>query len=375
MRIVATIKWAQAKGGAERSGLDVATGLRKQGNEVTVMYGGGSDLLPAYRAAGCKVRKAQDFLVDPARQLPSLIGLARTTLTGVWERPDLVYCQDFQHLPFGAAVSLTSRAKLVCHLRLLPPPTRSGRQIRRAVPHVDRFIAVSDDVRERWGQAGLPIERIDVVHNGVDLSSFSPGSVEDRQEARVKLGLADDDYAIVYVGRIDHVKGIDVLVEAANRFGANHRNARVLLIGQPIWHETEQDGLDYIEELRRLASEVRIDFLGPHFDLVPFYRAADVVVAPSVWPEPFGRVVIEAMACGRPVLASRVGGIPEILTGELSSFLFPAGDSEALTMRLEQVHKVDPAELGKRFRAEAVARFGFEGAFNGIVASMAKACE
>jgi glycosyltransferase involved in cell wall biosynthesis len=370
MKIVTTIKWADAKGGAERSGLDVASGLRKNGNDVTVLYGGGEDLLPAYRAAGCKVRKAHAFVVDPTRRLPTSIGLVRTTTAALRDWPDLVYCQDYQHLPFGGALSRATRAKLVCHLRLLPPATRSGRQIRIMIPRVDRFIAVSDDTRRRWGQAGLPVERIDVVHNGIDLSTFSPGSVEERQAARRSLGLCDDDYAIVYVGRIDHVKGVHVLVEAASRFATKLPNARLIVVGQPIWHESEQDGLNYIEELRRLAGDLRIDFAGPQYDLVPFYRAADVAVTPSTWPEPFGRVVIEAMACGAPVVASRIGGIPEILTGDLSDFMFPAGDSHALAARLDYVHSLDAAELSHRFRTEAEARFGFARALEGLVASI-----
>jgi len=370
VKIVTTIKWAQSKGGAERSGLDVASGLRHKGNDVTVLYGGGEDLLPAYRAAGCKVRKAHDFVVDPTRRLPSSIGLFRTTVAAIPDWPDLVYCQDFQHLPFGGALSATTRANLVCHLRLLPPVNRSGRQIRVVIPRVDRFIAVSDDTRTRWAQAGLPKERIDVVHNGIDLSVFSPGSAEDRRKAREVAGLTDEDYAIVFVGRIDHLKGVHILVEAASRFAVEHPNARLLLVGQPIWHETEQDGLNYVEELRRLAGTLRIDVVGPQFDVVPYYRAADVVVTPSTWPEPFGRVVIEAMACGAPVVASDIGGIPEILSGELSEFLFTPGDPEALVKRLEQVYTFDSTELGQRFRAEAEARFGFDRTLDCIWACM-----
>jgi glycosyltransferase involved in cell wall biosynthesis len=370
VKIVTTIKWAQAKGGAERSGLDVASGLRHKGNDVTVLYRGGEDLLPAYRAAGCKVRKAHDFVVDPTRRFPSSIGLVRTTVAAIPDWPDLVYCQDYQHLPFGGALAATTRASLVCHLRLLPPVNRSGRQIRIVIPRVDRFIAVSDDTRTRWAQAGLPKERIDVVHNGIDLSMFSPGSPEDRRKAREHAGLTDEDYAIVYVGRIDHPKGVHILVEAASRFAEEHPNARLLLVGQPIWHDTEQDGLNYIAELRQLAGKMRIDFVGHQFDLVPYYRAADVVVTPSTWPEPFGRVVIEAMACGAPVIASDIGGIPEILSGELSEFLVTPGDPEALVRRLEQVYAVDSTQLGQRFRAEAEARFGFDRTLEGIWACM-----
>lgn len=370
MKILGTVKWVQARGGAERVGLDAMSGLRVRGNAVTVMYLSGEDLLPSYRRAGCKMRRAHDFFLDRQRPAPSLIGLTRSAFAGIREAPDLVYTQAFEHLTFGATVAAATRSGLICHLHLPPPPEPFARQFRRAFPRVGRFIAVSDDVRNRFGEAGLPIERIDVVHNGIDLSKFSPGTSEDRQKARAQLGLEEDDYAVVYVGRIDHVKGIDVLIEAANRLAVKHRNARLLVVGQPIWRESEEEGARYIKELGELAREVRIDFLGPHFDLVPFYRAADVVVVPSVWPEPFGLVVVEAMACGKPVAASRIGGIPEILSGELSEFLFTPGDPVGLADLLERIYEQRATDLGHTFRSAAVARFGIDTMIDGISASI-----
>jgi glycosyltransferase involved in cell wall biosynthesis len=373
MKIVATVKWADARGGAERSVFDVTTGLQRRGADVTVMYLGGSELLPAYRQAGCEVRKVRDLFLDRQRTASSLLGLARATASGVLARPDLVYLQDYEHLTFGAAVATTARSALVCHLRLVPPKL-FGRQYRLAAQRVGRFIAVSDDVRKRFSsEVGLPIERIDVVHNGIDLERFFPGTAEDRQFARDQLGLKADEYAVLYVGRIDRVKGIEVLIEAANRLAAKRGNVRLLLVGQPIWIDTEEEGLRYVEDLRRLATDVPVEILGPHLDPVPFYRAADVVVVPSIWREPFGRVVIEAMACGRPVAASRTGGIPEILTGELAEFMVTPGDPAELTALLDRIHQGDATALGARLRAEAEARFGFDKVLDGISASIDKA--
>jgi glycosyltransferase involved in cell wall biosynthesis len=373
MRVVATVKWADARGGAERSVFDVTTGLQRRGADVTVMYLGGSELLPAYRQAGCEVHKVRDLFLDRQRTTSSLLGLTRATASGVLAHPDLVYLQDYEHLTFGAAVATTTRSALVCHLRLVPPKY-FARQYRLAAQRVGRFIAVSDDVRTRFtSEVGLPLERIDVVHNGIDLARFSPGTADDRQDARARLGLTAEDYAILFVGRIDRVKGIEVLIEAANRLATKRGNIRLLLVGQPIWTESEEDGVRYVEDLRKLATDVRVEFLGPHLDPLPFYRAADVVVVPSIWREPFGRVVIEAMACGRPVAASRTGGIAEILTGELSEFLVTPGDPDELAALLGRIYQGADEELGARLRAEAEARFGFDRVLDGISASIDKA--
>lgn len=373
MKIVATVKWADARGGAERSVFDVATGLQRRGADVTVMYLGGTELLPAYQAAGCELRKVRDLFVDRQRTIRSLLGFAQATASGVLARPDLVYLQDYEHLTFGAAVATTARSALVCHLRLVPPKL-FGRQYRVAAQRVGRFIAVSDDVRRRFSsELGFPLDRIDVVHNGIDLSRFSPGTAEQRNDARAHLGLDPDDYAVLYVGRIDRVKGIEVLIEAAGRLAAKRSNIRLLLVGQPIWLETAEERRQYLDDLRTLRTDVAVEFLGPHLDPVPFYRAADVVVVPSIWREPFGRVVIEAMACGRPVAASRTGGIAEILTGDLSEFLVTPGDPEELAALLDRIHQDDAEEIGARLRKEAEARFGFDQALDGITASIQKA--
>jgi glycosyltransferase involved in cell wall biosynthesis len=85
------------------------------------------------------------------------------------------------------------------------------------------------------------------------------------------------------------------------------------------------------------APNVRIHQLPMVTDVVTPLHAADVIVVPSVWEEPFGRTVIEALSTGRPVIASAIGGIPEILTGDFAKFLVPPGDVPALTAKLGEV--------------------------------------
>lgn len=364
MKVLATVKWVDAIGGAQRSVLDVNGGLAARGHELTVMYFLGEELLPEYHRRGCATIRGLDFYLDQHRRPASLAGLLRSTWRGARVDPDLVYIQDFEHGPLGAMISSVRRTPLVSHLRLTPPASYA-RQHRAALQRVDRFIAVSNDVRERFVQSGLRRDRIDVVHNGLDLDEFSPGTLADRAAIRNELGLEPEEFVVVYVGRIDHVKGIETAVAACNRRAELGRPVRLVAVGQPVWHESEAEGEEYVERLRRLGAPSRALFVGARTDIVPIYRAADVVVVPSSWPEPFGRVVIEAMACGRPVIASRVGGIPEILTGELESLLFDPGDVEQLVQRLDEVAPV-AGDLGLRCREEAAARFGIETVIDGV---------
>ena len=95
----------------------------------------------------------------------------------------------------------------------------------------------------------------------------------------------------------------------------------------------DQDGGRFEEELRSLATD-SVEFLGARRDVVTPLHAADIIVIPSTWDEPFGRTVIEGLSTGRVVLASRVGGIPEILAGPLEPFLFERGDAPGLAAKI-----------------------------------------
>jgi glycosyltransferase involved in cell wall biosynthesis len=115
--------------------------------------------------------------------------------------------------------------------------------------------------------------------------------------------------------------------------------------------------------------------VGKRSDVVPLYHAADVVALPSVFPEPFGRVLVEGMACGRPAVGSAVGGIPEILTGEHTEGVVPPGDPAALAAalgRLRGWQDRDPG-LAARCRAHVERSFTLERAVEGVEAVLERA--
>src|SRR5262249_21527050 len=148
---------------------------------------------------------------------------------------------------------------------------------------------------------------IDVVHPGVDLETFIPG---DRGAARAALGLNPDELILAFVGRIQPLKAPDVLLHAAARLVSRYPALRVLVAGGPSGAR-----LPAPDTLVRLADELgisdRVTFLPPQSreQLVNVYRAADIVAVPS-YSESFGLVAIEAQACGTPVVAAAVGGLP-----------------------------------------------------------------
>jgi glycosyltransferase involved in cell wall biosynthesis len=195
---------------------------------------------------------------------------------------------------------------------------------------VAKFIAVSRFIREEWLSIGLEPDSIDVVHNGVDSKDYPFGGLAERARARRALGLPEDGFLALYCGRLDPVKGIEVLLDAWRLLGLDPAGNRLLVVGSP---EPDAEGAAFGQALVEGAPP-GCHWLPSRRDVTTPFHAADVVVVPSLVKESFGRVVVEAMVTGRPVVAARVGGIPEILDGEFSRFLFDRGDAASLADRL-----------------------------------------
>jgi D-inositol-3-phosphate glycosyltransferase len=184
---------------------------------------------------------------------------------------------------------------------------------------------------------GAPPEKITVVPCGVDTQMFRP---LDATASKNHLGLPDKKL-ILFVGRIDPVKGIDTLLKAMvmvrKKMGGS-LNARLLIVGG------DKDSTDYSEDseiarLKRLTAKLNIQdtvtFLGSQRqDLLPYYySAAEMCILPSRY-ESFGMVALEAMSCGTPVIASKVGGLTSLIQDERCGFVVPEGNERALTEKI-----------------------------------------
>jgi glycosyltransferase involved in cell wall biosynthesis len=372
--IVTNVHRAQSDGGVERSAFQTARELARRGHRVNLIYGQGGDLVPEFKRVCASVHHVRyadyTFPESRARALMEHVRLLPAVALAARYRPDVYYMNRTFATEWALQAARLSPAPVVCHWRGTQTPR--PRYMASLSTKVSRFIANSAFTRDAWLAAGIDPQKADVVHNGIDAAEYPPGGPLERQAARAELGIPEDIFVAVFVGRLDAEKGVEVLLEAWRQLDVTPDEAQLLLVGAPVLHGDQQAYLDHLTEL---APAGTVRFLGARRDVVTPLHAADVAVVPSTWDEPFGRVVIEALATGRPVAGSRVGGIPEILTGPLQRFLFERGDSAGLAKVLSELRGWQEREpdLGDLCTAHVREHFTLEIMVDGIEAALARA--
>jgi glycosyltransferase involved in cell wall biosynthesis len=226
-------------------------------------------------------------------------------------RPDLVYA-TWAYPDGWAAVRLARQAGLPVVIQVLGSDVlvQAKRPGHRewtfdALRAADGVVAVSRDLADRVVDGGVSPDKVGVVYGGVDSAWFHPGP---KFDARLRVGLAPEGAPVVlFVGRLETVKGIDVLIDACSILAGDGRQFRCRIIGPGPLAAPLQSLID------RLGLREHVKLLGakPQAELPDWYRAADVFVLPS-HSEGVPNVLMEAVACGTPCVATRVGGVPEI---------------------------------------------------------------
>lgn len=328
---------SKQRGGQELCHFEICQGLARRGHTITLLYAKPSNLLEAYQSFGTQILHVPAFtrnipgydrrttlwyhvIKDVLRVLP----LARSQTQTVF------YCNQIGDTPFLAALSYLTHYPFVCHLHL-PSPLKVDLATKIAYHRVNHFITVSHYTRQQWLEFGISPEDITCIHNGIDCHLFNPTC--DRNAIRQQWNIPADAKLLAYVGRLDQAKGIEVLLKAFAQLSLHHPNVYLVCAGKPLLQSSDYQ-VNLQQQLANLNLIDSVKFLGHLDDPSPLYQASDLTIVPSVWPEPFGRVIIESMACGTPVVASRVGGIPEILTGPFAAGLCQADNPEDLAAKI-----------------------------------------
>jgi len=270
-----------------------------------------------------------------------LSGAAGLALRGRWGAPVLQMFHTLGRLKNRVAPAAAERE----------PAARIAAE-ERIIRSADRIVAANVVERAHLGlYYGADPRRVAVIPCGVDTELFAP---RDRQAARRALGL-DGRPVVLYVGRIAPIKGLGTLLDAVARLRAGGRDLRLLVIGGEADEPADGHEASLRARALRLGLGEAARFLGaqPQDVLPAYYAAADVTVLPSHY-ESFGMVALEAMACGSPVIASRVGGLTTTVHDGVTGFLVPEGDVAALAERIAAL-LADP-DLAWRVGREGVRR-------------------
>jgi glycosyltransferase involved in cell wall biosynthesis len=220
----------------------------------------------------------------------------------------------------------------------------------------DHAICVSIAVRDNLLRDGVPVANARIIYNGVEVERFKP--------AEMRIGKDSDaqPLALLYLGRLSPEKGVETAIEALAQLVYGHHtcNVSLALIGA--------GAPEYETILRNLATRLgvgeHVTFWGrvPREEVPDLMRQFDVLLVPSVWQEPFGRVVLEGMASGLVVAAAEVGGIKEVLAPEENGLLFLPGDVPGLARQIRRLAD-DPElrrQLAKAGRETVVRDFSLD---------------
>jgi glycosyltransferase involved in cell wall biosynthesis len=374
-------------GGAERVLLDLIASLRASAPAVKVQLVAGADgpLVEAGRSLGvasrvlplpASVGAMGDSGLTGGRAALALLGWAPAAAWGAWRlarrlrrlveevRPDVVHSNGIKcHL-------LTRLARLrdttvVWHVHdFLGRRPLMAFGLRRAARAASGALAVSRAVgRDACGiLRSVPVA---VVPNAIDTDRFVPAPGDGDALDRL-AGLPVPGPDVVRVGLVATFarwKGQDLFLQAAQRVAAEFpaRNVRFYVVGGPIYQTRGSQWSS--EELRHqgqaLLASGRLGFIGFRQDTPELYRALDVVVHASTQPEPFGLTIVEAMACGRAVIATQAGGAAELFTHDHDAIGVPPGDAGALALAIAAL-VIDPVkrgQLGANARNSAAERF------------------
>ncbi len=351
---------AAVMGGAQHSLYDIA----RHFNSTVALFEDGP-LRSGLAAAGVPVavirmpaalRRSASYAgpIGDALALPDFTCKVRR-IRRIAKSHNLLYANSLQAFLVAASVGAMARRPVMWHLREMLSADYIAPHRKRLAAALSghtrvRVVANSSATAQCLLRAGGKADRLAIVHNGIDLDPFTS------QAAGIRRGLGLDGAPLIGMfGRLAKWKGQEVLLDALRLLP----DVQALIVGTALFEDPAFPG-----QLRKRAAALglarRVHFLGHRSDVPAVMQEVDVVVHASVAPEPFGRVVAEAMLAGRPVVAARAGGIPEIIEHGRTGLLVRPGDATELAGALGALlgNSDWAGQLGKCAADSARRRFG-----------------
>lgn len=333
--------------GAERVLIDTLRALDRERYEPIVMCPMHCDLAEEMFSASVKWIQLPSirarFTLRPGRVLQALSSIVRAV--GVLHKqiralaPDLIHANSVRAGLAATLAAAGTGTPVIWHVHDTLPrhPVSTLLRLFVLMASNTQMIAVSNETAQRFRGNLLPAGKVHIIHNGVDFGRFAPDPSSSRA-FRSSLEVSDRDFLVCAVGQICERKGLFELIDALRRIHVQTPQMHLAIVGKVVFQHEE----GYLQALRGAVKswgiEGRVHFCGERSDVSTVLYASDLLVLNSR-DEPFGLVVVEAMACGTPVLATSVGGIPEIVTDAENGWLVQPGNTAALASRLLQLSR------------------------------------
>lgn len=249
----------------------------------------------------------------------------------------LVCANSLHDVIYAGLAAKFTRTPLLCHIReILPCNWKWNIWVKLIGFFSNKIITASDAVKETLAKDQRALNKAETVYVGFDIDRFKPENKGDR--IRQEFGIEDNDFLVVNIGALISWKGHELFLKVAQRIVKALPQTKFMIVGIPFWGKD-----DYMEYLKKLTQELGLEanviFTGFRDDIPRILEAADLYVHSAVLPDPFPRVLLEAMASGKPVVAPCCGGIPELIDDNVNGKLYPAGDIEAMTMEIMSLLK------------------------------------
>ncbi len=202
---------------------------------------------------------------------------------------------------------------------------------KKVLSNADQIISVSHALEKTAEEIVMPLKQIRVLHNGCDFinNSFKE---DDRVKIRKNIGISDNESVIIFVGALMRDKGVYELINAFTKISAKHPAVQLIILGEG----PENNSLNKIISNNRLNNKIHLIGSHPHDEVYLWLKASDLFVLPT-YNEGLPNALLEAMACGLPVIASKVGGIPEVVKDGENGILIAAKNAGALYQALDQM--------------------------------------
>lgn len=359
LTIIELISPGENWGGIEQHILDLSKGLKERGHQVVFASRAMEHAVAKYAAVGevhaVPVRNALDL--GTIRTVARLIRAVQADIVHTHTSRD-AWMALFATMLAGRAKAVTTR-----HV-----PLAAKKDVLHSwfYNRLAAIICVSRYVREIFlsSRPDIDASKVTVAYPSIDLAKFTAGS---RERFRELWGVGEDDFLVGFVGRVTWEKGLDDLLAAAALVKDDFPSLKLAVIGM-----VNADTPEYLDKLKSYAVDSglgdRVVFQGITPDVADVMHAIDCLAAPSVIPETFGLVLCEALAAGRPAIATATGAQGEIVDDGINGILVPARDSVKLAAAIGRLagDRGLARRMGEAGQRDILNRFGADSTLNAV---------